>query len=52
MFAILAYTVLICAWFGAIMAIDNFGAAFAGVRPGHYMSTLTTMGYTATQYAL
>ena len=52
MFAILAYTGPDLRVFGAIMAIDNFGAAFAGVALVTYMSTLTTMGYTATQYAL
>jgi len=52
LFAILAYTGPDLRVFGAIMACDNFGAAFAGVALVTYMSTLTTMGYTATQYAL
>ena len=34
------------------MAFDNFGAAFAGVALVTYMSSLTSLGYTATQYAL
>ena len=51
-FAILAYTGPDVRVFGAVMAFDNFGAAFAGVALVTYMSTLTTMGYTATQYAL
>ena len=51
-FAILAYTGPDVRVLGAVMAFDNFGAAFAGVALVTYMSTLTTMGYTATQYAL
>jgi MFS transporter, PAT family, beta-lactamase induction signal transducer AmpG len=51
-FAILAYTGPDVRVFGAVMACDNFGAAFAGVALVTYMSTLTTRGYTATQYAL
>jgi MFS transporter, PAT family, beta-lactamase induction signal transducer AmpG len=51
-FAILAYTGPDVRVFGAVMAVDNFGAAFAGVALVTYMSSLTTMGYTATQYAL
>jgi PAT family beta-lactamase induction signal transducer AmpG len=51
-FAILAYTGPDVRVFGGIMALDNFGAAFAGVALVTYMSSLTTMGYTATQYAL
>jgi PAT family beta-lactamase induction signal transducer AmpG len=34
------------------MAADNFGIAFAGVALVTYMSSLTSIGYTATQYAL
>src|SRR5262245_20102219 len=51
-FAILAYTGPDVRVFGAGMAVDNFGAAFAGVALVTYMSSLTTLGYTATQYAL
>jgi len=38
--------------FGAAMATDNFCYAFAGVALVTYMSSLTSIGYTATQYAL
>ena len=38
--------------FAAVMAADNFGIAMAGVTLVTYMSSLTTIGYTATQYAL
>ena len=51
-FAILSYTGPQLPVFGAVMAADNFGAAFAGVALVTYMSSLTSLGYTATQYAL
>jgi MFS transporter, PAT family, beta-lactamase induction signal transducer AmpG len=51
-FAILAYTGPDIRVFGAVMAADNFGIGFAGVALVTYMSTLTSLGYTATQYAL
>jgi len=38
--------------FGGVMAAENFGTAFAGVALITYMSSLTSLGYTATQYAL
>jgi len=38
--------------FAAAMFIDNFANGFAGVALVGYMSTLTSLGYTATQYAL
>jgi len=38
--------------FAAVMAGDNFAMAFAGVALVAYMSSLTELGYTATQYAL
>lgn len=38
--------------FTAVMAVDNFAQAFAGVALVAYMSSLTGIGYTATQYAL
>jgi len=38
--------------FGAVMFADNFGIGFAGVALVTYMSSLTSIGYTATQYAL
>ena len=34
------------------MFADNFGIAFAGVALVTYMSSLISLGYTATQYAL
>ncbi len=40
------------ALFSAAMATDNFCYAFAGVALITYMSSLTSLGYTATQYAL
>jgi PAT family beta-lactamase induction signal transducer AmpG len=52
LFAILAYTGPNLLVFGSVMAVDNFGAAFAGVALVTYMSSLTSLGYTATQYAL
>src|SRR5437879_6766457 len=51
-FATLTYTGPDLRVFGAVMAADNFGAAFAGVALITYMSSLTSLGYTATQYAL
>jgi PAT family beta-lactamase induction signal transducer AmpG len=51
-FAVLSYTGPQLPVFGAVMAADNFGAAFAGVALVTYMSSLTSLGYTATQYAL
>lgn len=38
--------------FSIVMGFDNFGVSIAGVALVTYMSTLTSMGYTATQYAL
>ena len=38
--------------FEAIMAFDSLVMAFSGVALVAYMSTLTNLGYTATQYAL
>jgi PAT family beta-lactamase induction signal transducer AmpG len=38
--------------FSAVMAGDNFSTSFAGVALVTYMSSLTSLGYTATQYAL
>jgi PAT family beta-lactamase induction signal transducer AmpG len=50
--AIPSYTGPELTTFGVIMAADSFGASFAGVALVTYMSTLTSLGYTATQYAL
>jgi len=38
--------------FGSVMAFDSFSTSFAGVALVSYMSSLTSLGYTATQYAL
>ena len=38
--------------FAAVMVIDNFCTGLAGVALVGYMSSLTSLGYTATQYAL
>jgi PAT family beta-lactamase induction signal transducer AmpG len=38
--------------FAAVMLFDNLGVGAAGVLLVTYMSSLTTLGYTATQYAL
>lgn len=51
-FAILSYTGPQLQVFGAVMATDNFGIGFSGVALVTYMSSLTSLGYTATQYAL
>jgi len=55
--AIIAYATLAFAGtsiplFALVMAGDNFGISFAGVALVAYMSSLTNLGYTATQYAL
>jgi PAT family beta-lactamase induction signal transducer AmpG len=51
-FASLAYAKANVALFAAVMAGDNFSTGFAGVALVAYMSSLTSLGYTATQYAL
>src|SRR4029077_16120501 len=51
-FALLAYYGPDLRLFGAVMAVDNFCIAFAGVALVTYMSSLTSLGYPATQYAL
>ncbi|MBA2588823.1 MAG: MFS transporter [Alphaproteobacteria bacterium] len=38
--------------FSAVMAFDDFAISVAGVTLVAYMSSLTSLGYTATQYAL
>lgn len=38
--------------FSVIMGLDSFAMSFAGVALVAYMSSLTSLGYTATQYAL
>lgn len=51
-FAVLAKVGADVTVFAAAMAIDNFCGGFAGVALVGYMSSLTSFGYTATQYAL
>ena len=51
-FALLAVPQPSFALFGSIMAFDSFATSFAGVALVSYMSSLTSLGYTATQYAL
>ena len=51
-FASLAFAGMSTPLFAAVMASDNFSMSFAGVALVTYMSSLTNMGYTATQYAL
>ena len=38
--------------FSGVLFVENFSEAFAGVALVAYMSSLTSFGYTATQYAL
>ena len=51
-FASLAFAGASIPLFAAVMAGDNFSMSFAGVVFVAYMSSLTSLGYTATQYAL
>jgi PAT family beta-lactamase induction signal transducer AmpG len=51
-YGVLAYSGPDLRVFGAIMICDDFAIGFAGVALVTYMSTLTSLGYTATQYAL
>src|SRR5581483_5266255 len=51
-FAALAWVGADVRLFALVMFADNFGIGFAGVALVTYMSTLTSVGYTATQYAL
>jgi PAT family beta-lactamase induction signal transducer AmpG len=51
-FAWLAYTGNDIGAFTAAMVIDNISGGFAGTALIAYMSSLTSRGYTATQYAL
>ncbi|HEV2196800.1 MAG TPA: MFS transporter [Candidatus Acidoferrum sp.] len=51
-FATLAYAGLSLRLFVLVMVGDNFSLSFAGVALVAYMSSLTSLGYTATQYAL
>ncbi len=51
-FAILTVTGPDIGVFTAIMCFDDFAISVAGVTLVAYMSSLTSLGYTATQYAL
>ena len=51
-FAVLVLTGPSLPVFSGLMAFDDFVMNFAGVALIAYMSTLTQVGYTATQYAL
>jgi len=51
-FATLAFAGVSIRLFALVMAGDNFSLSFAGVALVAYMSSLTNLGYTATQYAL
>jgi len=51
-FATLAFAGLSIRLFAFVMAGDNFSLSFAAVALVAYMSSLTSLGYTATQYAL
>jgi PAT family beta-lactamase induction signal transducer AmpG len=50
-FALLAFHVD-ATTFAVVMSLDAFAQAFAGVALVTYMSSLTSLGYTATQYAM
>lgn len=51
-FSLLAMTGPSSEIFTTAMIIDNFASGFAGTALVGYMSSLTSLGYTATQYAL
>ncbi|HXU13831.1 MAG TPA: MFS transporter [Terriglobales bacterium] len=51
-YATLAFSGTSTRLFALVMAGDNFSISFAGVALVAYMSSLTNIGYTATQYAL
>jgi len=51
-FATLAHAHPSTLLFAIVMGGDNFSTGFAGVALVSYMSSLTSLGYTATQYAL
>jgi PAT family beta-lactamase induction signal transducer AmpG len=51
-FSIMAFYGADIKTFSAIMAADDFARGFSGVALVTYMSSLTSLGYTATQYAL
>jgi PAT family beta-lactamase induction signal transducer AmpG len=51
-YATLAFAGMTIRLFALVMVADNFSISFAGVALVAYMSSLTNLGYTATQYAL
>ena len=51
-YATLAFAGTSIPLFALVMVADNFSITFAGVALVAYMSSLTNLGYTATQYAL
>jgi PAT family beta-lactamase induction signal transducer AmpG len=51
-FALLAFAGPSVPLFTAVMVLDDFAISVAGVTLVAYMSSLTSLGYTATQYAL
>ncbi|HKV24010.1 MAG TPA: MFS transporter [Candidatus Acidoferrum sp.] len=51
-YAALAFASPTVPLFSLVMAGDNFSLSFAAVALVAYMSSLTSLGYTATQYAL
>jgi PAT family beta-lactamase induction signal transducer AmpG len=51
-FSALAFTDGNLTAFSAAMVVDNIATGFAGAALVAYMSSLTSLGYTATQYAL
>src|SRR5215470_15958860 len=51
-YATLAFAGTTTRLFALVMVGDNFSISFAGVALVAYMSSLTNIGYTATQYAL
>ncbi len=52
LYALLAQANVDLKLFAFVMAGDNFAISFAGVALVSYLSSLTSLGYTATQYAL
>ncbi len=52
LFALLAWQGADLLRFQVIMVLDDFAIGYSGVALVAYMSSLTTLGYTATQYAL
>ena len=51
-YAVLAMNGLSMPLFSGVLFVENFSEAFAGAALVAYMSSLTSFGYTATQYAL